>query len=601
MPGEPQPPPGEILQQPRNKRKRVQMKRIPKVEDEECAKDDNKTMKKNMKVFFKTFLKVIHILTFLFFFICSLDILSSAFQLVAGKLAADIFFDGSILLNPIAASMVGLLVTVLVQSSSICTSIIVSLVSSSVLTVYSAIPMVMGANVGSAITNTLVALMYAGDREVFGRVFTGATIHDLFNWMTLIVLLPLELITDFLFQITESITTSFKIQADDDAPELLKILTGLITDFIIQLDKKVITEIAAGSEAAKNKSLIKIWCKTFSNVTLSNITVPSPENCTSSIRCWTEGNMTWTLRKIIFKQNITKCTHIFVNTSLSDTVVGFILLPVSLLILGASLLSFIRVLNHELKGPVAAMIKKYINIEFPYPFTWLAGYLAILVGAVLTLIVQSSSVFTSIIAPLYGIGMINLQRAYALTLGSNIGTTSTAILVALASPRNTLQDSLQIALCHFFFNIVGVILWYPIPFMRLPIHFAKKLGETTATYRWFSIVYLVIGFFLGPLMVFCFSIVSRTVLIYAGLPLFFLPFVIVYLHAFNIFHLFPLWMSSLKPWDDLITSIMVRCQWCGQTISQKCKNSKLNKFISRRLRPQSNETTDQIKTTDPEP
>ncbi|XP_056658481.1 sodium-dependent phosphate transport protein 2B-like isoform X10 [Monodelphis domestica] len=309
----------------------------------------------------------------------------------------------------------------------------------------------------------------------------------------------------------------------------------------------------------------RIW-KTFSNVT-----VPSPENCTSPTLCWTEGNITWTLKNRTYQQNIAKCKHLFVNTSLSDSVIGFILLPLSLFILCGCLILFIRVLNSELRGPVAAVIKKYINTDFPFPFTWLAGYLVILVGALLTFLVQSSSVFTSTITPLVGTEVISLERVYCLTLGSNIGTTTTAILAALASPPRTFKQSLQIALCHFFFNITGILLWYPIPFIRLPLLFARRLGNITTTYRWFAIVYLIFSFFLGPLLVFCFSIASRTVLIYVGLPLYFLPFVVVYLHIFNVLKLFPLWMRDLKPWDDLITSIMVGCRQCGENLSHQWK------------------------------
>ncbi|AWP00004.1 putative sodium-dependent phosphate transport protein 2A [Scophthalmus maximus] len=66
----------------------------------------------------------------LYCFVCTLDILSSAFQLAGGKVAGDIFQENAILSNPVAGLVVGILVTVLVQSSSSSTSIIVSLVSS---------------------------------------------------------------------------------------------------------------------------------------------------------------------------------------------------------------------------------------------------------------------------------------------------------------------------------------------------------------------------------------------------------------------------------------------------------------------------------------
>lgn len=111
--------------------------------------------------------------------------------------------------------------------------------------------------------------------------------------------------------------------------------------------------------------------------------------------------------------------------------------------------------------------------DFPFPFGWVTGYIAIMVGAGMTFIVQSSSVFTSAITPLVGtptfpkplacvflrkntgiynfvnlpspgIGVISLERAYPLTLGSNLGTTTTAILAAMASSGDKLASSLQV-------------------------------------------------------------------------------------------------------------------------------------------------------------
>ncbi|XP_043828150.1 sodium-dependent phosphate transport protein 2B-like [Dromiciops gliroides] len=514
------------------------------------------------------------LLVFLYFFICSLDVLSSAFQLVGGKAAGVLFYKGSIIYNPVAGMMIGVLVTVMVQSSSTSTSIVVSMVSSSLLTVEAAIPIIMGANIGTSITNTMVALMQAADREEFRRAFAGATVHDFFNWLSVLVLLPLEVITAYLFHLTNIIIMSSNIKRGEDAPELLKVITQPFTKRIVQLNKKILIEIATGNEVAKNKSLVKIWCKTFKNMTISNVTIPSPENCTSPRLCWTDGNMTWTLINISYKKNVEKCNHLFVGVKLSDTSIGLILLPISLMVLCTCLILIVKVLNSALKGPVATMLKKTINTDFPSPFAWLSGYFAILVGAVLTFIVQSSSVFTSTITPLIGIGVISIERAYPLTLGSNIGTTTTAILAALASPRRSLYNSLQIALCHFFFNISGVLLWYPLPFMRLPIRLAKGLGNITATYRWFAIFYLIICFFLLPLIVFGLSLAGWPVLMGVGIPFLIVVILIMLMWALDAHHTLPLWMRSLQPWDDMITVFMDTCcqKNCCYFIGQCCQS-----------------------------
>uniref|UniRef100_A0A8B9HN49 Sodium-dependent phosphate transport protein 2B n=1 Tax=Astyanax mexicanus TaxID=7994 RepID=A0A8B9HN49_ASTMX len=109
------------------------------------------------------------LLGFLYMFVCSLDVLSSAFQLVGGKAAGDIFQDNVVLSNPVAGLVIGVLVTVLVQSSSTSSSIVVSMVSSGLLEVQSAVPIIMGANIGTSVTNTIVAVMQAGDRNEFRR------------------------------------------------------------------------------------------------------------------------------------------------------------------------------------------------------------------------------------------------------------------------------------------------------------------------------------------------------------------------------------------------------------------------------------------------
>ena len=126
----------------------------------------------------------------------------------------------------------------------------------------------------------------------------------------------------------------------------------------------------------------------------------------------------------------------------------------------------------------------------------------------MTMLVQSSSVFTSALTPLVGLGMIRIERVYPITLGSNIGTTGTGLLAAMAASGDKLPLALQIGLCHLFFNISGILLFYPIPFMRVPIKLAKMMGNTTAKYRWFAILYLIVMFFVLPGSVFALSMLG---------------------------------------------------------------------------------------------
>ncbi|XP_051732635.1 sodium-dependent phosphate transport protein 2A isoform X2 [Ctenopharyngodon idella] len=293
--------------------------------------------------------KIPLLLLFLYMFICSLDILSSAFQLAGGRVAGDIFKDNAVFSNPVAGLVVGILVTVLVQSSSTSTSIVVSLVSSGLLDVESAIPIIMGSNIGTSVTNTIVALMQAGEREEFKRAFAGATVHDCFNWLSVLVLLPLEAVTGVMRLASEAVVESFNIVSGEDGPELLKVITEPLTKSIIQLDKNVIIGIATGQEVLRNKSLIKVWCQkriTFQE----NISFVLSENST--------------VPTTSLYMNAEKCTHLFVETGLSDLAVGLILLSSSLLVLCTCLLLLVKLLNSLLQGQVAKAIQKIINTAF---------------------------------------------------------------------------------------------------------------------------------------------------------------------------------------------------------------------------------------------
>ncbi|NWI87438.1 NPT2A protein, partial [Pitta sordida] len=509
-------------------------------------------------------LKVPLMFGFLYLFVCSLDVLSSAFQLAGGKVAGDIFKDNAILSNPVAGLVVGILVTVLVQSSSTSTSIIVSMVSSGLLEVRSAIPIIMGSNIGTSVTNTIVALMQAGDRSEFKRAFAGATVHDCFNWLSVLVLLPLEVVSGYLHHVTRLVVATFNIRSGKDAPDLLKIITEPFTKLIIQLDKSVITGIATGDESLRNRSLIRIWCGPASPQTAA-VGLGPPLNCSASGHCSTKG--------IEILHNVTrqKCEHLFTDTPLPDLAVGLVLLAGSLIVLCTCLILLVKLLNSLLKGQVAKAIQKVINTDLPHPLSWLTGYFAMIVGAGMTFVVQSSSVFTSAITPLIGLGVISIERAYPLTLGSNIGTTTTAILAALASPGDKLASSFQIALCHFFFNISGILLWYPLPFTRLPIRMAKALGERTAKYRWFAVLYLIICFLLLPSLIFGISMAGWQALVGVGTPFLGLLFFVGLVNALQAhspsrlpkwlqtWDFLPTWMHSLQPLDRVITQATLCC------------------------------------------
>nr|KAG5712138.1 hypothetical protein BaRGS_014488 [Batillaria attramentaria] len=367
--------------------------------------------------------------------------------------------------NPIAGLMVGVLSTVLVQSSSTSTSIVVSMVSADLLPVRLSIFIIMGTNIGTSVTNTIVAVGQAGERGDFRRAFAAATVHDMFNWLSVLVFLPLEWASGYLFWLTDAITADIVYDPTrTDNPEFLKAITKPFTEMFVQLSSSKIRDIAQGKEV--NGSLM------------------------------------------------TGDGHMFSSWSGSDAAAGGILLALSLVMLCTCLVLIVKLLASLLKGTIAKVLQRFINSDLPGVLKYFTGYLAILIGAGLTILVQSSSIFTSALTPLVGVGAIHIDRMYPLTLGSNIGTTVTSILAALASDPSGFKNSFQVALCHLFFNLSGILVWYPVPFMRrVPIGLAKKLGETVFHYRWFAFVYLVFMFFLFPLIVFGLSLAGWQLLL----------------------------------------------------------------------------------------
>ena len=121
--------------------------------------------------------------------ICAVGMIGGGFKMSTGGQAKELFAFAS---NPFAGLVVGTVATALIQSSSTVTSIIVGLVAGG-LPVSIAVPMVMGANIGTSITNTIVSLGHVRAKEEFKRAFAAATVHDFFNLLSVVIFLPLEI------------------------------------------------------------------------------------------------------------------------------------------------------------------------------------------------------------------------------------------------------------------------------------------------------------------------------------------------------------------------------------------------------------------------
>ncbi len=142
----------------------------------------------------KTVLSWLGVIALVYILIFAAGLIGTGFKTIAGEQTQQLFEFAK---NPFAGLLVGTLCTALIQSSSTITSIIVGLVAGG-LPVAIAVPMIMGANIGTTITNTLVSLGHVKNRQEFQRAFAAATIHDFFNLISVVIFLPLELATHFL-------------------------------------------------------------------------------------------------------------------------------------------------------------------------------------------------------------------------------------------------------------------------------------------------------------------------------------------------------------------------------------------------------------------
>ncbi|HJF12630.1 Na/Pi symporter, partial [Corynebacterium falsenii] len=127
----------------------------------------------------------------LYMLLVAIGVIGDGFKEMGSDTAKGLFDFAT---NPFIALFVGILATSIIQSSSTTTAIVVTMVAAGAVPMEVAIPMVMGANIGTSVTNTLASLGHAGKDNEFKRAITAATVHDYFNLFAVIILLPIELI-----------------------------------------------------------------------------------------------------------------------------------------------------------------------------------------------------------------------------------------------------------------------------------------------------------------------------------------------------------------------------------------------------------------------
>jgi len=340
----------------------------------------------------------------LYAFLVSIQLLGASFKLFGKPLAEKLLEMTS---NPLVGLLAGILATTLAQSSSTTTSITVGMVAGGALTIEGAIPVIMGANIGTSVTNTLVSMGHITRKEEFRRALAGATVHDFFNLLVVIILLPAEVC----FHLMERVATY--------AAEIFQGVGGMIFSSPL----KAMTEPAASGILD------------------------------------------------LLQRNPTLCV-------------------IAALVLMFTSLKFLVDLS---RGLVVQRSGRFLN-----RYLFGAPMVAMLFGAAITFLVQSSSITTSMVVPLIGAGILTLEAVFPFTLGANVGTTVTAMLAALSTGA---IGPVIVAFSHLFFNVSGILLIYPVPFIRgIPIFLARRLADLTSRSRVYAFAYVALVFYLVPLI-----------------------------------------------------------------------------------------------------
>ena len=352
------------------------------------------------------------VVALLYLFLTGVELLSGGFKTM-GAGFVDGLFEG--VSNPVAGLFVGLLATVLVQSSSVSTSVIVGLVASGVVGADEAVPMIMGANLGTTVTNTLASLGHTRRDLEFRRAFAAATVHDFFNILAVIVFLPLELATGYLSS-----------------------TAGWITEQVI------------GSSGAEFNSPLKAAVK-------------MPAGWVKDLLSGVGAGGNW---------------------------MGGLMILIGLVFIFLALAYITRNMRLLVADRVEAAINRTLGAG--------SGLVAILLGAIITVSVQSSSITTSVLVPLAASGVLTLENIYPVTLGANVGTTITALMASLATGN---PAAVTVAVVHTLFNLSGIALFYPIRALRrIPLRLAAGLADVAAERRSTAIIYAVGVFVVVPLI-----------------------------------------------------------------------------------------------------
>lgn len=177
----------------------------------------------------KLLLRILYAVLIVCLFLVSIDILMSAFRLFGKNVANSIL---SVSAHPFVGIFVGLLITAILQSSSTVTAMVVAAVAAGALTIETATPIIMGANVGTTITSAIVALGHISKKKELRKAFAAASLHDFFNVLTALILFPLEYYTHFLSKLATYVTEllPFSATSGNFIPPIVSIPSNFIVE-----------------------------------------------------------------------------------------------------------------------------------------------------------------------------------------------------------------------------------------------------------------------------------------------------------------------------------------------------------------------------------
>ncbi|PIO62552.1 Na+/Pi-cotransporter, partial [Teladorsagia circumcincta] len=302
--------------------------------------------------------------------------------------------------DPISAVIVGMIATVVLQSATTTSSVLVGMIAANMITVHDAIPVMMGSELGCTLVNAIVSLAYAGKPEEFRRTFAAATLGDVFNVCCIFVILPLELATGFIEKLSWLIVDPLIAEQGISIKTL-----DLLTDPV----NRMILEYLAERKVSGNIGKL-----------LENFLHAPTES--------EKKSGTTYCKRDELARGPGPYAHLFSYSSLSDAAIGWIVLLSSIVALIFCLIAIVYLIQELLKGPSAKYVRGLLSKECPGRFKCCTGYAVMLVG-----LIQSNNIFTSALTPLVGSGVITLEQTYPLILGANIGGSFSAVLAALTA------------------------------------------------------------------------------------------------------------------------------------------------------------------------